>query len=153
MKNGLVQMSQCFGGIKTAPVLSMIALATLSGCSTTSARSALPASLFGTSSPNSTIYLSALQGGIVSKTGVQLGRSDLNRALVAEYRALETSPAGQDVDWGEGKLRGRVSVNAPYQVGNQNCRQYSHTVVVDGRELRARGAACRNAEGAWSPLV
>ena len=124
----------------------------LSGCSTTSTRAALPSSLFASSAPNSTLYLSALQGGIVSKSGVTLSRSDLNRALVAEYRALETSPAGQDVTWGEGSLRGKVSANAPYQVGNQNCRQYSHTLTVDGREVRSRGAACRNAEGAWSPL-
>ena len=135
-----------------APVAIIASAGLLSACSTTSTRSALPSSLFGSSAPNSTLYLSALEGGIVSKSGVSLSRSDLNRALVAEYRALETSPAGQDVTWGEGALGGKVSASAPYQVGNQNCRQYSHTLSVEGREVRSRGAACRNAEGAWSPL-
>jgi surface antigen len=148
----VLQMSRMVGGSMKPVAVAIAALTMLSACSTTSARNALPASLFGTAAPNSTLYLSALEGGIVSRTGANLGRSDLNRALVAEYRALETSPAGQDVTWGEGRLRGQVSANAPYQVGNQNCRQYTHVLNVDGRELRARGAACRNPEGAWSPL-
>jgi surface antigen len=152
-KNRMLQMSRMIRGLISPVAIAIVGVTMLTACSTTSTRSALPASLFGTAAPNSTLYLSALQGGIVSRTGVDLGRSDLNRALVAEYRALETSPAGQDVTWGEGKLRGKVSANAPYQVGNQNCRQYSHVLNVDGRELRARGAACRNPEGAWSPLI
>lgn len=151
-KDRVLQLSRMVGGSLKPIAVAVAAVSMLSACSTTSARNALPASLFGSTAPNSTLYLSALEGGIVSKTGVQLGRSDLNRALVAEYRALETSPAGQEVVWGEGRLRGKVSANAPYQVGNQNCRQYSHVLNVDGREVRSRGAACRNGEGAWSPL-
>jgi surface antigen len=150
---GPLQMSRIARILRSPVVVSVIGVLLLSACSTTSARNALPASLFGqSSSTNSTVYLSALNGGIVSRTGVNLGRSDLNRALTAEYRALETSPAGQEVAWGEGRLRGTVVANAPYQVGNENCRQYSHVLNVEGREIRARGAACRNAGGAWSPL-
>jgi surface antigen len=149
---GPLQMSRIARILRSPVVVSLISVSLLSACTTASARNALPASLFGQSSTNSTAYLAALNGGIVSRTGVNLGRSDLNRALTAEYRALETSPAGQEVAWGEGRLRGTVLVNAPYQVGNENCRQYSHVLNVEGREIRARGAACRNASGAWSPL-
>lgn len=149
---GPLQISRVIAALAKPATLAVAVVAALSGCSTTSTRNVLPASLFASSAPDSTLYISALEGGIVGKTGVDLGRSDLNRALVAEYRALETSPAGQEVVWGEGNLRGRVVANAPYQVGNQNCRQYSHVVTVDSQEKRARGAACRNDEGAWSPL-
>jgi surface antigen len=46
-----------------------------------------------------------------------------------------------------------VIAAAPYQVGSQNCRQYTHTVTSDGHEVKARGAACRNKDGTWTPLV
>lgn len=101
---------------------------------------------------NSAVYITALQGGIVARTGVELSRSETQRALEAEYRALEAAPGGQPVTWTSGEARGEVVAAAPYQVGKQNCRQFTHKVVSGGRELQARGAACRNANGTWTPL-
>jgi surface antigen len=45
-----------------------------------------------------------------------------------------------------------VVAAAPYQVGSQNCRQYTHTITVDGKDTVSRGSACRNNDGSWSPL-
>ncbi|WP_425502212.1 hypothetical protein [Peteryoungia desertarenae] len=101
----------------------------------------------------SSIYIAALQGGIVSRTGAELSRSDLQRALEAEYRALEAAPGGQPISWQRGDVRGEVVAAAPYQVGQQNCRQLTHKVFSDGREVLARGAACRNPSGTWTPLT
>jgi len=56
------------------------------------------------------------------------------------------------VAWTGRGVSGQVVAAAPYQVGSQNCRQYTHTVVSDGREAKARGAACRNTNGTWTPL-
>jgi surface antigen len=56
------------------------------------------------------------------------------------------------VTWAGGEVRGEVVAAAPYQVGQQNCRQFTHKVVSGGRELQARGAACRNPNGTWTPL-
>lgn len=130
-------------GILAATGLVSLALV---GCTTSSGgRTA-------TAKANSAVYIAALQGGIVSRAGVELSRSEMQRALEAEYRALEAAPGGQPVAWAGSNVRGEVVAAAPYQVGKQNCRQFTHKVVSGGRELQARGAACRNSNGTWTPL-
>ena len=47
----------------------------------------------------------------------------------------------------------QVVAAQPYRVGSQDCRQYTHTVVQDGQTKTARGTACRNADGSWTPLT
>jgi surface antigen len=121
----------------------------LAGCSTSGSGGGLLASR-GSSSAQ---YIAALQGGIVGRSGVTIGDSDRARALEAEYRALEAAPGFQPVAWEGRGVRGEVVAAAPYQVGSQNCRQYRHTLTSGGREVVARGAACRNADGTWTPLT
>ncbi len=133
-------------------LLSILCVSILSGCTATGSR-ASGGGMFGRSAQPSTPILANLQGGIVGRSGLQFGRDDQTKALEAEYRALETAPVGTPVAWTGDDAGGQVVANAPYQVGNQNCRQYSHTLTVDGRETRVRGAACRNADGSWSPLT
>ncbi|XUY28212.1 hypothetical protein RMR21_004015 [Agrobacterium sp. rho-8.1] len=133
-------------------VLSLVCLSVLSSCTTSNTR-ASGGGLLGRGGASSTPYISSLQGGIVGRSGLQLDRGDFNRALEAEYRALETAPGGQAVMWGSGETRGEVVANAPYQVGNQNCRQYTHDLTVDGKQAKVRGAACRNSDGTWTPLI
>lgn len=104
----------------------------------------------------SVFYIRALKGGLVGRVpGLKISSSDRVRALEAEYKALETSPSGQKVSWeGNGGARGDVVGAVPYQVGSQNCRQYTHTISVNGAAPQtARGAACRNANGSWTPLI
>ncbi|EGL66029.1 LipA protein [Agrobacterium sp. ATCC 31749] len=133
-------------------LLSILCVSMLSACTTTGTRPA-GGGLFGRSAQPSTPFLANLQGGIVGKSGVELDRGDQTKALEAEYKALETAPVGTPVIWTGDDVKGQVVANAPYQVGNQNCRQYSHTLTVDGRDTRVRGAACRNDDGSWSPLI
>lgn len=144
-----------FAGMNFNPmrpaVLPMIAIMALSSCSTSDTRST-GGGLLGRGA-SATPYISALQGGIVGRSGLQMDRSDFNKALEAEYQALETAPGGQAVTWGSGDTRGEVVANAPYQVGNQNCRQYAHSLTIDGKQAKVRGAACRNANGTWTPLT
>ncbi len=103
---------------------------------------------------SSEAYISALEGGLVSRaSGVTLSAADRQRALEAEYRALEAAPGGQPVVWQGRGVQGSIVAAAPYQVGSQNCRQYSHTVTAGGRETVSRGAACRTAAGTWTPLT
>ncbi|MCB1448000.1 MAG: hypothetical protein KDJ87_20025 [Rhizobiaceae bacterium] len=104
----------------------------------------------------SAFYIQALKGGLVSRiSGVKLSSADRARALEAEYKVLEAAPGGQSVAWqGSGGLRGEVVAAVPYQVGSQNCRQYTHSLFAKAGAdpLIARGAACRNANGSWTPL-
>lgn len=100
--------------------------------------------------------ISAMGGGLVSGSiGSGLSEGDRRMALEAEYRALEYTPAGQAVKWqGSNSSRsGEVVAAQPYRVGSQDCRQYTHTVSVNGQSQSARGTACRNADGSWTPLT
>ncbi|RWX76000.1 hypothetical protein EPK99_20270 [Neorhizobium lilium] len=128
----------------------LIAASLLVACNTTSAGSRVPVS---SRSSASTDYITALQGGIVGRMGAELSNSDRSRALEAEYRALEGAAGGQAIDWKGGDASGEVIANAPFQVGTQNCRQYRHTVTAKGKDLVAKGAACRNSDGTWTPLT
>lgn len=122
----------------------------LSGCSSTSGGAARVSA--GTGS-DSGLYISALEGGLIARNSVaSLSSADRQRALESEYRALEAARGGQPVTWEGRGVSGSVVAAAPYQVGSQNCRQYSHTVTSGGRETVSRGAACRNADGTWTPL-
>ena len=122
----------------------------LTGCTTT--KGAASRGIFSSKPSASAAFLTALQGGLVGRSGVNLNDSDKQRALEAEYRALEGAAVGQPVLWTGKDVTGKVVAAAPYQVGSQNCRQYTHTLTVDGKDTVARGAACRNEDGSWSPL-
>ncbi|WP_412064733.1 hypothetical protein [Rhizobium sp. SYY.PMSO] len=133
-------------------VPSLFAAIALSGCSTTSDKGSGKSLFSSAKPPASATFIDALEGGIVGRTGIKLSDSDKQRALEAEYRALETSPLGLPVAWKGRDASGEVIAAAPYQVGSQNCRQYTHTVTVDDKPTTARGAACRNDDGTWTPL-
>ncbi|HEV7319462.1 MAG TPA: hypothetical protein VGO04_12755 [Ensifer sp.] len=145
-------MTRAFvAGGRIAVIASAVALA---GCGTTGSKGAV-ASLGSSSTRgvSSTAYIAALQGGVIGRLAdLDIGTSDRQRALEAEYRALEAAPGGQPVEWAGRGVSGSVVAAAPYQVGSQNCRQYSHTVTVKSQPKTARGAACRNPDGSWTPL-
>ncbi|WP_048649132.1 RT0821/Lpp0805 family surface protein [Nitratireductor soli] len=94
-------------------------------------------------------------GGLVNGTlGTSLSRLQRRLAMEAEYRALESTPPGQDVSWRDAASgrAGMVRAAQPYRVGSQDCRQYTHTIEVDGTDRQARGTACRNVDGSWTLL-
>lgn len=144
--------------------IALLAISLLSACATTSGSDRLDetgeqmaeTATAADEPETSAYYIQALNGGLVSRIGgVKLSGSDKARALEAEYKVLEGAPSGQMVAWeGSGDLKGEVMAAVPYQVGSQNCRQYTHSVVVKGgaTPLVARGAACRNKNGSWTPL-
>ena len=95
--------------------------------------------------------IKSMDGGLIGGSiGANLSASERRLALEAEYRALERTPAGQAVKWqGSGAgVAGEVVAAQPYRVGSQDCRQYTHTVVIDGATNTTRGteigrASCR----------
>ena len=100
--------------------------------------------------------LDAMAGGLVGgPIGQDFSMGDRRAALEAEYKALEYTRSGEKVTW-QGKtsgLHGEVTVGQPYQVGSQNCRQYSDTVYAGAAARTAKGTACRNPDGSWTPLT
>jgi surface antigen len=140
-------------GLRGAFFPLLLATVTVSGCTTTAGGKGAGGGIISTGPQGAGVYITALQGGLVSRNAsAQLSKADMQRALEAEYRALEAAPGGQPVVWQGSGVAGSVVAAAPYQVGSQNCRQYSHTLTVEGRDATTRGAACRNADGAWTPL-
>ncbi|MGF0536745.1 hypothetical protein ACQQ2Q_02040 [Agrobacterium sp. ES01] len=137
---------------RTRSIVIIVAFASLAGCTTSSGGKGT-GSFLSSSSNSSTVFITSLNGGIVARSGVQLSKDDRERALEAEYRALEAAPGGQPVAWAGSNVSGQVVAAAPYQVGAQNCRQYTHKINTNGREVEARGAACRNKNGSWTPLT
>src|SRR5215210_2503869 len=96
-----------------------------------------------------------LTGGILGGAiGSTLDERDRQRAFAAEVQALEYGEPGIPVGWrGEGPKRyGTVVPGAPYQTRGAKCRDYSHSIYVNGRPQIARGTACRNPDGSWSPV-
>jgi surface antigen len=134
----------------------------LGGCATTNPGSGTVVGGFAgqptrpASAPAGQAIINAMAGGLIGgNVGAGLSGSERVQALEAEYRALEYAPVGEAVVWGK-KSSGRygeVVAATPYRVGSQDCRQYTHTVHVGSTPNVARGTACRNADGSWTPLT
>ncbi len=96
-----------------------------------------------------------ITGGVLGGAiGTTLDERDRQRAYAAEVQALESGEPGIPVGWrGEGPQRyGTVVPGVPYQARGARCRDYSHSIYIDGRPQIARGTACRNPDGSWAPV-
>ena len=97
----------------------------------------------------------AIGGLLGNRIGAAMDDEDKKRAYVAQVDALERGPTGTPVAWRnpDSGRYGSVVPGPEYrsQAGGP-CRQYTHTIYIDGRPQTARGAACRNPDGTWQPV-
>ncbi|WP_350333395.1 RT0821/Lpp0805 family surface protein [Coralliovum pocilloporae] len=94
----------------------------------------------------------AVIGGLIgSEIGRALDERDQQLAYNAQYSALERGRSGAPVEWRnpDSGHSGRVVPQKAYTVNNRQCRDYTHTVYIDGQPETARGTACREADGTW----
>lgn len=94
----------------------------------------------------------AMVGGIVGhEIGRSLDEQDRMLAREAEFEALERGQSGVARSWRnpDNGRYGEVVPSRPYKRGPQDCRDYAHTVYIDGRPEVMRGTACRNGDGSW----
>lgn len=134
----------------------LVALSVLAGCSSTAlSRTDAGALVAPSGEAGRAAILRNMNGGLIGGTvGSGLTERERRTALEAEYRALEYTPSGQAVAWtGDAGRSGEVIAAQPYRVGSQDCRQYTHKVTISGQTGQARGTACRNADGSWTPLT
>ena len=133
-----------------------LALAVLPGCLTGGRTPGLSGEVSGGKEKQriASNVVAAMNGGLIGGSiGQGLGDGERRSALEAEYRALEYTPAGQRVSWNGKERRGEVVAAPPYRVGSQDCRQYTQTVFSGTGQQSARGTACRNSDGSWTPLT
>jgi surface antigen len=96
-----------------------------------------------------------LLGGLIgNRIGASLDDEDKRRAYAAQMDALESGRSGAPVSW-KNPDSGRYGTIVPgpaYEEDGHNCRSFTHTIYIDGRPQTARGTACRNPDGTWTPL-
>jgi surface antigen len=65
---------------------------------------------------------------------------------------MESAPTGKPVSWNnpDSGHSGTVTPTRTYQTSSGTyCREYQTTVLIDGKQERATGTACRQADGTW----
>lgn len=139
-------------------VLLMAAALGLTGCTTVNQAGSVVGGYVGVPAKNSPpagrAIINALNGGLVGSANAELSGQERGQALEAEYKALEYAQVGQPTMWGDIQGRhGEVRAATPYRVGSQDCRQYTHTLVLTGQPQVVRGTACRNTDGSWTLLT
>jgi surface antigen len=101
--------------------------------------------------------LVALAGGglLRDDLGRKLTLSERKLAVSAEFEALEYSPVGETVTWGNQFFgnSGVVVSSKTYDVGSSNCRQYVHMLKIKGKSHPFRATACKEQDGTWVPLT
>jgi surface antigen len=110
----------------------------------------------GTGSRLAGAGIGALAGALIgNRIGASLDERDKRLAYEAEMSALERGPSGAPVAWRnpDSGRYGSVVPGPAYVDNGRNCRAYTETIYIDGRPQTARGTACRNPDGTWTPLT
>jgi surface antigen len=99
--------------------------------------------------------IGATVGGLLgNRIGASLDDEDRQRAYAAQVQALETGPSGAPVAWRnpDSGRYGDVVPGPAYQANGAACRQYTHSIYIDGKPQTERGTACRNPDGTWTTV-
>ncbi len=96
----------------------------------------------------------ALIGSMIgNRIGAAMDDEDKRRAYEAQMAALENGPSGAPVAWRnpDSGRYGSIVPGPAYDRRGAKCRDFTHTIYIDGRPQTARGIACRNPDGTWTP--
>ena len=97
--------------------------------------------------------LGATAGGLIGNAiGRSMDEQARQQAYAAEYRALEYGAPGAPVAWRHERYYGTVTPGAYSDRGGARCREFAHTIYIDGQPETARGVACRQSDGTWRPV-
>lgn len=109
----------------------------------------------GTSARVGAAVAGAAIGGLIgNRIGAALDDEDRQRAYEAQLAALENGSPGAPVGWRnpDSGRYGSIVPGPQYDRRGSRCRDYTHTIYIDGKPQTARGAACRNPDGTWTPV-
>lgn len=95
----------------------------------------------------------AIGGMLGNRIGAAMDDEDKRRAYAAQMQALERGPSGAPVAWRnpDSGRYGSIVPGPSYDSNGKNCRQFTHTIYIDGKPQTARGTACRDPDGTWQP--
>ena len=101
-----------------------------------------------------TLIGAAVGGFLGNRIGAALDDDDKRRAYAAQMQALESGPSGAPVSWRnpDSGRYGDVVPGPAYQSNGSTCRQFTHTIYIDGKPQTQRGTACRNPDGTWTTV-
>ena len=109
----------------------------------------------GTSGHVAGAVAGAAVGGVLGNAiGASLDARDRQRAYAAQMQAIQYGEPGAPVGWRspDSDRYGTIVPGPPYQSNGLTCREFTHTIYVDARPQTARGTACRNPDGTWTPV-
>jgi surface antigen len=109
----------------------------------------------GTSGHVAGAVAGAAVGGLLGNAiGASLDAQDRQRAYAAQMQAVQYGEPGAPIGWRspDSGRYGTIVPGPPYQSNGLTCREFTHTIYVDGHPQTARGTACRNADGTWTPV-
>lgn len=124
--------------------LVLASLPVLSGCLTSAPRTA-PEPLSDRAA--------ALRGSIAPTGSLKLSSTAEQRALQAQYQALQFGTVGQPVPWESDGFKGEITPTQLYRIGSQDCRAYTHVITRGTSEVRQVGSACRSGDDLWTPVA
>lgn len=77
--------------------------------------------------------------------------NDSAQANSAQFYALQFGRPGAPRAWaGDKGTTGSVAVGPYVRVNNLDCRDFTHTVKINGQEYVKKGTACREQNGNWA---
>jgi surface antigen len=97
----------------------------------------------------------AVVGGLIGNAiGKNLDDEDREQAMEAEYRALEEDDTREPKRWRNEKTGhyGTIKQRRTYRNAGLKCREYEHTIYVDGRPETMVGKACKQSDGTWKAV-
>lgn len=81
----------------------------------------------------------------------QLSSADKQEAASAQFNALTFGRPAAPRNWQGGSgAKGQVVVGPYVRVNDIDCRDFTNTVTISGKDYVKSGTACRNTDGGWS---
>ncbi|UXN70097.1 hypothetical protein N8A98_02550 [Devosia neptuniae] len=94
---------------------------------------------------------SVANGFVDSAALASMTAKDSAEANSAQFYALQFGRPGAPRQWaGDKGTTGSVSVGPYVRVNNLDCRDFTHSVKVNGQDFTKKGTACREQNGNWA---
>jgi surface antigen len=87
-----------------------------------------------------------LGGFLGNRVGNALDQNAQQQAYAAQVGAVQS---GHRTTWQSGGSNGYVEAGPVLTDSRGTCRNYTHTIYIDGQRRQGQGVACRNPDGTW----